>query len=165
MFSSGMKGAAACAAAPSPRRRALRAALVQFVLPVAKMLDIADIINGSFEVLSGCAVLNHCRILYRDKEVKGVSAASTAFFMAWGVWNLFYYPHLDQWLSFMGGVVITIANTLWLGMMLYYRRKSWLFVSSAHWSNLDAKPITKDDMLSLSAMLRTTAHKKSRTSR
>src|SRR6185436_15953847 len=23
-----------------------------------------------------------------------------------GFWNLFYYPHLDQWLSFAGGVLI-----------------------------------------------------------
>lgn len=82
-----------------------------------------DFINGTFEALAGLMILNHCRVLYRDKLVRGVSAVSTAFFFAWGVWNLFYYPHLGQWWSFAGGLVIVAANCLWLGMMIYYKRE------------------------------------------
>ena len=81
-----------------------------------------DIVNGTFEALAGLMVLNHCRVLYRDKLVRGVSAVSTAFFFAWGLWNLFYYPHLSQWWSFVGGLVIVAANCLWLGLMVYYIR-------------------------------------------
>lgn len=82
-----------------------------------------DLINALFAVLGCIFVLNHCRVLYRDKEVKGVSKLSTAVFFAWGVWNLFYFPHLGQWLSFFGGLAIVLGNCVWLAMMLYYARR------------------------------------------
>ena len=90
-----------------------------------------DLINGIFELLGGAFILNHCRVLYQDKLVKGVSALSTTFFTAWGVWNLYYYPHLDQWWSFAGGLVIVAANALWIGLMIYYQcqeRTGWHWV-------------------------------------
>jgi len=65
-------------------------------------------------------VFDHCRVLYRDKQVKGVSVLATSVFFSWGLWNLYYYPHLDQWLSFLGGLVIVAGNLLWLSMMFYY---------------------------------------------
>lgn len=79
-----------------------------------------DLLNGLFEALGGLMILNHCRVLFKDKEVKGVSILSTCFFTSWGLWNLFYYPHLDQWWSFAGGVVIVCANALWITLMLWY---------------------------------------------
>jgi hypothetical protein len=84
---------------------------------------IQDFINGSFEFLAGFFVLNHCRIVLKDKKVKGVSIISTIFFTSWGFWNLYYYPHLNQWLSFIGGIFIVSANTLWVILMIYFRRK------------------------------------------
>lgn len=82
-----------------------------------------DLINGAFEALGGFAILGHCWRLYKDKQVRGASWFATVFFTAWGVWNLYYYPHLDQWLSFTGGLFIVAANTLWVGLMLYYIRQ------------------------------------------
>lgn len=82
----------------------------------------ADMINGSFEVVASLMILNHCRILHRDKLVRGVSALSTAYFFMWGMWNLYYYPHLDQWWSFIGGALVAVANCLWLGLLLYYQQ-------------------------------------------
>jgi uncharacterized membrane protein len=87
-------------------------------------MNIPDCINAVFEALAGFMVLMHCWQLYKDKAVKGVSVWATVFFNVWGFWNLFYYPHLDQWLSFFGGLSITSANTLWICMMIYYIRKS-----------------------------------------
>lgn len=81
-----------------------------------------DAANGAFEFSAAFAVLNHCRVLYRAKRHEGVSITSTAFFWSWGVWNLYYYPHLNQWLSFTGGVAIMLSNFVWMGMMIYYRR-------------------------------------------
>lgn len=81
-----------------------------------------DLFNGLFELCGGLFILNHCRKLYADKQVKGVSLLSTVFFAAWGFWNLFYYPHLDQWVSFAGGLLIVAANTLWILMMVHYLR-------------------------------------------
>lgn len=82
-----------------------------------------DLINGMFEVLAGFMILNHCRILYKDKQVKGVSILSTVFFSLWGFWNLYYYPALDQWISFVCGILIVCANLLWVSMMIYYSKR------------------------------------------
>lgn len=82
-----------------------------------------DLINGTFESLSGVMILNHCRVLYREKKVRGVSVFSTAFFVIWGIWNMIYYPSLGQTFSFCGGIAITVSNGIWVGMMIFYRRK------------------------------------------
>ena len=82
-----------------------------------------DFFNGLFELLGGLLVLNHCRVLYQDKRVRGVSVLSTAVFTSWGFWNLYYYPHLTQWWSFAGGLVIVAANALWVSMMVHYKRR------------------------------------------
>lgn len=87
-------------------------------------MNIPDLINAGFEAFGGLFVLNHCRVLYKDKVLKGVSIASTVFFSLWGMWNMFFYSHLDQWFSFYGGLVITLANALWVGMMIYYYNKN-----------------------------------------
>jgi hypothetical protein len=83
---------------------------------------LADIINGAFELLGGFFILNHCRAVIRDRAVKGVSIISTIFFTSWGVWNLYYYPSLGQWWSFVGGLFIVAANAYWIALMLKYRR-------------------------------------------
>jgi hypothetical protein len=62
--------------------------------------------------------------LHKDKEVKGVHWGPTMFFFLWGLWNLFYYPHLGQWWSFAGGVSIVTANGVWVYQMLKYREKN-----------------------------------------
>ena len=79
-----------------------------------------DFINGSFETLSGFFVLLNCYRVIKDKQVKGVSIICIAFFTCWGFWNLYYYPHLEQWFSFFGGLFIVTANCLWVGLMIYY---------------------------------------------
>lgn len=82
-----------------------------------------DAINGSFELLGGFTLWMNVRRLYRDKMARGVTWGATAFFMSWGYWNLYYYPSLNQWWSFVGGLNIVAANTVWLVLMLYYMRR------------------------------------------
>jgi hypothetical protein len=82
-----------------------------------------DLVNGAFELLGGAFIFNHCRAVWRDKAVKGVSVLSTAFFTLWGLWNLYYYPHLNQWWSLAGGVAIVLANAVWVALLLKYRRE------------------------------------------
>ena len=81
-----------------------------------------DLINGLFELFGGVMIFLNCRALYRDKIVRGVNVGVTVFFTTWGIWNLYYYPHLDQWMSFVGGLLIVTANTLWIGMSWYYHK-------------------------------------------
>lgn len=79
-----------------------------------------DFVNGLFEFIGSAMLWRNVVQLHRDKLVKGVHWNATAFFAAWGYWNLYYYPHLDQWWSFAGGVSIVVANTVWLVQMMYY---------------------------------------------
>lgn len=81
-----------------------------------------DLINGSFELLSGLMQIANIRNLARDKEVKGVSLYPFLLFTLWGIWNLYYYPCLGQTLSFIGGLVIVSTNFIWMILVLYYKR-------------------------------------------
>ena len=82
----------------------------------------ADVGNASFEIGASFAILLHCLKLFKDKKIQGVSIPATAFFTAWGFWNLYYYPSLEQTFSFVAGIGVVSTNFLWLGMMFYYRR-------------------------------------------
>jgi hypothetical protein len=82
-----------------------------------------DTINGLFEFAGGFMLLRNALQLYRDKQVKGVHWMPTLFFTSWGVWNLYYYPSLDQWFSFAGGVFLVLTNALWLGQIFYYGKR------------------------------------------
>lgn len=87
-------------------------------------MSIPDLINGSFETFGSLFIILSIIKLYKDKEVKGVSWLCTLYFVLWGYWNLYYYPHLGQWISFAGGVLITIMNTIWLLQIYYYKTKN-----------------------------------------
>lgn len=82
-----------------------------------------DLINGLFESFGCFFVFLHVRKILRDKKVRGVSCIATAYFVLWGFWNLAYYPHLGQWISFVGGTSIALMNSLWVVLIVYYNRK------------------------------------------
>lgn len=81
--------------------------------------------NGLFEFIGSVALWANVWKLHKDKQVHGVTWYATGFFMCWSYWNLFYYPSLDQWWSFAGGVSIVVANTVWLGQMLYHGKGNY----------------------------------------
>jgi len=81
-----------------------------------------DATNGLFELIGAIAIFGHVLRLWKDKAVAGVSITATIFFASWGFWNLYYYPHLEQWLSFTGGVAIVLGNCVWIAGMIYYSR-------------------------------------------
>ena len=80
----------------------------------------ADLVNGLFELLGAAVLWANVVRVRKDKHVKGMNPWTTVFFSAWGFWNLYYYPSLDQWLSFYGGIAIVAVNTIWLGHVVYY---------------------------------------------
>ena len=83
-----------------------------------------DTINGVFELGSAVMLLLNVRMLLRDRKVSGVHWAPTAFFTVWGIWNLWYYPSLGQWMSFAGGCAIVVVNTVWLALAIRFSRNS-----------------------------------------
>jgi hypothetical protein len=79
-----------------------------------------DAINGTYESLGSFFVLLNIFKILRDRQVRGVSILAAVFFASWGLWNLYYYPHLGQWCSFAGGVALVLANSAWIVLMLHY---------------------------------------------
>lgn len=88
------------------------------------MLDVSwqDAVNGAFEMVGGFVLWANVWKIKKDKMVRGALSAVTLFFTLWGYWNLYYYPSLNQWLSFFGGINIVAANTAWFYYMNKYRK-------------------------------------------
>ena len=86
-------------------------------------IDLMDLANAGFEGFGAAFALNHARVLYQHKIVRGVSALSAAFFLCWGIFNIFYYHHLDQMFSWAAGIAMTAANAFYVWLILYYKRK------------------------------------------
>jgi hypothetical protein len=85
-------------------------------------MNAPDFVNGAFEVCGGIVNFFNVAALYRDKAVKGVRIFPAIVFSAWGLWNLYYYPHLNQWFSFIGGVSIVSANIAWAVLAIHYKK-------------------------------------------
>ena len=83
---------------------------------------LADLVNGSFEALGAVTVWQNVRAIRRDRKVMGVDWRVTMFFTSWGIWNLYYYPSLGQWLSFAGGISICAMNIIWLYYAIALKR-------------------------------------------
>lgn len=80
-----------------------------------------DIITGAFESLAAFAAVGNLRATYRAKRSDQLSLGAMGFFLAWGIWNFYYYPSLNQWAAFAGGVGIVAVNGAWFGLAAYYR--------------------------------------------
>ena len=81
-----------------------------------------DYVNGAFELFGAFASMVNLRRIYSDKIVKGIDWRVTAFWSMWGLWNLYYYPSLGQWVSFYCGAVLVASNTAWVVLAVLYSR-------------------------------------------
>jgi len=82
-----------------------------------------DVVNGVFELVGAFFVWANVRRLWRDKTIAGVYWPTTAFFAIWGLWNLYYYPAIEQWYSFVGGIVLVSGNAVWVAMAVRIKLK------------------------------------------
>ncbi len=82
-----------------------------------------DHLNALFELIGGVAIFLNVAAVLKDKSVAGVRWWTVSFFAAWGLWNLYYYPHLEQWWSFAAGLFMVTANILWVALLIHYCRK------------------------------------------
>lgn len=88
-------------------------------------MSLFDYINGAFELSGAYFVWLSIRELLRSRRVEGVDWRTMGFFSAWGIWNLFYYPSLEQWASFVGGILVVSANLTYMALIIYYRRRAF----------------------------------------
>lgn len=84
-------------------------------------LDPTDFPMAALELGAAWLQVKNIKALLRDKEIKGVFWGQTAFYLGWGVWNVFFYPLHGLWLSGVAGLAITIANAVWLHLAIKYR--------------------------------------------
>lgn len=82
-----------------------------------------DRINGFFEFTGAMFLFLNVKILLRDKQIKGISVLPTIFYSSWGLWNLYFYPSLNQMWSFYGGIFVALANITWVILALKYKLK------------------------------------------
>ena len=80
-----------------------------------------DKINGGFELAGGFFLMLSIFQVWHDKSVAGVNPIHVGFFAVWGYWNLYYYKSIKQPWSLVASYFITAMNTLWLGLLIYYR--------------------------------------------
>lgn len=81
-----------------------------------------DKINGLFEAVGAVLLLLNCYRIHADKELKGISIVPFLFYLAWGFWNLFFYPSVEAYWSFAGGIAVVGVNAVYCGMIFYYQR-------------------------------------------
>ena len=86
-------------------------------------MTIPDAINGTFEAGMAVAISLSISRLIREKRVLGWSIWSVAWPTAWGFWNLYYYPHLGQLASLVGGIAVVAVNATWIALAVWYSRK------------------------------------------
>lgn len=82
-----------------------------------------DIVNALFECAGSAFTWMNVYRVYKDKGYAGIYLPAIMFFFSWGVWNLYFYPHLGQWWSFIAGCSLALANVSWVTVMLVYGRK------------------------------------------
>lgn len=82
-----------------------------------------DMINAAFEFIGAWMTLRNVLQVRRDKGYAGIYLPAILFFSTWGIWNLYFYPLLGQWLSFIGASCLVAANLAWVMVMLHYGRK------------------------------------------
>ena len=80
-----------------------------------------DLVNGGFELIGAGFTWRNAVELRRQRAFSGVYWPTAAFFTAWGLWNLIYYPTLGQWFSFAGGVTLVAGNVAWVAMAVQLR--------------------------------------------
>ena len=81
---------------------------------------LADFMLASFEVGSAIFGLGNIKAIRRDKKIAGVWWQQTAYYMGWGVCNLYIYAAASLPLSWWGGIAITVVNAVWLAHVFHY---------------------------------------------
>lgn len=82
-----------------------------------------DYVNAGFNLIAGFFILNNCRVLLKQKLVRGVSVVSVTFYFLWGGWNIYWFSYLDTPWSLYAGLFEMMSNCLWITLMIYYKHR------------------------------------------
>lgn len=79
-----------------------------------------DVTQACWELGSACFQVLNVRAIRKSKVLSGVHWIPTAFFGAWGVYNLWFYSVINLPLAWWAGLLITCTNAVWLGHVAWY---------------------------------------------
>ena len=82
-----------------------------------------DLINSIFEGVAAVSVLISVRQILKDREVKGVAWLGCLFMPVWSFWNVYFYATLAQGWSFLAAVSMSIAETIYVVLLIYYSHR------------------------------------------
>ena len=92
--------------------------------------SLLDAANAVLQLGGAWATWRNVEELLVHRILRGVRLRSIAFFAMWGVWNVFYFWELEQWLSVATGLLLCTGNAAWVALALHYRKvydkKQWL---------------------------------------
>jgi len=83
-----------------------------------------DLINGTLEFVCSIMLWLDVRAVWRARGAAGVSIGARVFFWFWSVWNLWWYPHLGQYISAAGAVAVMLPQTLWLFLLVSFHKRT-----------------------------------------
>lgn len=81
-----------------------------------------DLTNACFELLGAVLQWANVARLLRDRRVAGVDWRVTAFHVAWGAWNIYFYSFVTAPLSALAAGFLAIANLVWIYFAIKYTR-------------------------------------------
>jgi hypothetical protein len=81
-----------------------------------------DLLNAGFECFSAVVSSLNIRAILQDKKVQGISVWPTIGFTSWGLFNLYYYPYLNQWYSAVAAMGMVVVNSTWLYLVWKFRK-------------------------------------------
>lgn len=80
---------------------------------------LADLANAALELAAGLIMGLSVRQLWRTHTLSGVHPEAMSFFLAFGIWNLFFYPGTGHTLSYWAGGCAMVMNGAWVSLQLW----------------------------------------------
>jgi len=81
----------------------------------------ADAITTFFQTGASIFLCLNILQLKRDRELRGVSIWTIAFFTVWSYWGIFLFYSLDLFWSMVSNAVMAVAYTVWLALAVRVR--------------------------------------------
>jgi hypothetical protein len=78
-------------------------------------------IMALFPTLSSAMLGLNISAVLKDKEVKGLSMYTLAFFTTYAAWMVFYFHHHNSTGPMIGAALNLIANGAYLALAVYFR--------------------------------------------
>ena len=92
------------------------------------MKEINDLINAGFTIFGAGLYWVNIIKLWNDRQIKGISWGVQLFFTVWNAWTIYYYTELNQWVSFIAGIILFIGSIVWCTLAFRFDKNDCLHI-------------------------------------